>query len=59
MKTYKRVCLKDYDLTQDLKLERGKEYLTSEVEDGMVTVFTRYWIDVPVGVFTGEIKFTE
>lgn len=39
-------------------LENGKEYLTSEEEDGMVTVFTTAWFQHPVEDFTGAKPFT-
>jgi hypothetical protein len=57
MKTYERVCIKDFEPY----LKRGKIYLTSEAEkDGKVVVFTSQWIyDVPVDIFSGEVIFTE
>jgi len=55
MKTYERVCIKDFDPY----LKRGKIYLTSAEEDGEVTVFTSLWIHgVPVDIFAGEVVFT-
>ena len=55
MKTYERVCIKDFE-----QLKRGKIYLTSAEENGSVTVFTSQWIHgVPVDIFAGEIVFTE
>ena len=63
MKTYHRVCITDFTLTakngDTLSLKRGKEYLTSDVnKDGDVTVFTNFWVPVPVGLFAGERQFT-
>lgn len=58
MKTFKRVCIKSYTITdeegQSLTIERQREYLTSPEEDGMVTVFSQYWVKVPVDIFAGE-----
>lgn len=62
MKTFNRICIEDYILVADnndtLKLKRGTEYLTSQEKDGMVTVFTGYWVKVPVRLFAGEKPFT-
>jgi len=55
MKTYERVCIKDFEPY----LKRGKIYITSAEEDGKVTVFTSQWIpDVPVDIFSGSVVFT-
>ena len=64
MKTYKRICIEDWEITaQDgdhFKVERGKEYLTSKVTDeGKVVVFSNFWVPVPVENFAGEKIFTE
>jgi len=70
MKTYRRICLRDYSLTDDsgntASVVRGEEYMTSEVNDapaigpdavpGHVIVFTNYWFPVPVDIFGGEIE---
>lgn len=73
MRTYKRICIKDYEIQDDegniFNLERGKEYITSAVGDapsivlperksGQVVVFSNYWVSVPVEYFAGEIIFT-
>lgn len=62
MKTFRRICVKDFVMVAKngdcLDLKQGKEYLTSEEENGMVTVFTKYWVKVPVDIFAGEIVFT-
>jgi len=56
MKTYERVCIKDFDPY----LKRGEIYLTSAEEDEKVTVFTSLWIyGVHVDIFAGEVIFTE
>lgn len=61
-KTFKRVCIKSYTVTDGDKsftIERAKEYITSPEHNGTVTVFTQYWIPlVPVEIFAGEIEFT-
>ena len=77
VKTYKRICLEDYKVSDDnggeLRLERGKEYITSPrrtptpydrkwVPDdvaSVVTVFSSYWVPVPTGLFSGSRVFTE
>ncbi len=59
MKTWKRICVKDYVLEAQngdrLELKRGKEYTTSHEKDGEVCVFTNFWEWVPVDLFAGEI----
>jgi hypothetical protein len=62
MRTYKRICIEDYSLSaqngDSITLKRGAEYITSDVEDGLVTVFTNFWVPVPVSVFAGAKIFT-
>ena len=62
MKTFYRVCLKDYEeidvLGHKLSLKQGERYLTSKEEKGMVTVFTNWWHKVSVEIFHGEEIFT-
>jgi hypothetical protein len=62
MRTYNRICIKDYTLSalnkDCLELKRGKEYLTSPAENGEVTVFTNFWVKVPEEIFAGEVLFT-
>ena len=63
MKTFKRICLEDWTLQAEngdtLVLKRGQEYTTSaENADGEVTVFTSFWVSVPVRLFAGERIFT-
>lgn len=73
MKTYKRICIKDYKIEAEngdkLELKRGQEYITSEInesaaigpppEEGMVVVFSNFWVPVPLSLFAGEVVFTE
>ena len=63
MKTFNRICLEDYTVTDGekvLELKRGKEYLTSEVNKACVTVFSNYWAQgIPVSIFGGSIQFTD
>jgi hypothetical protein len=59
MKVYYRDCVKDFVLEAKngdrLELVSGLEYLTSpKYEDDTVTVFTRFWVKVPLDLFTGE-----
>jgi hypothetical protein len=62
MITYRRICIKDYVLEAQngdrLELHCGREYLTSREHDGQVTVFTNFWVKVPIELFTGEVLFT-
>lgn len=59
MKVYYRECLDDYKIKAEngdiLYLNKGQEYVTSSVEDGKITVFTKYWVEVPFHLF-GEGK---
>ena len=58
MITYKRICLKDLEIQDELVLVRGKEYITSETRADQVVVFSNNWFSCPVEYFGGEIKFT-
>lgn len=63
MRTFKRVCITDYEVVAEngdaLRLERGKEYVTStEHDDGTVTVFTGFWVRVSPAFFAGARVFT-
>jgi len=62
MKTYKRICIQsDHIEAEDgdrQDIIRGREYITSEEKDGMVTVFSTFWERFPVDRFAGEILFT-
>ena len=63
MKTFNRICVTDHIVKDNYKefiLKRGSEYITSDVENDMVTVFTKYWISgIPVRIFAGELEFTK
>jgi len=73
MQTFKRICVKDYTITDDtgavFTLRRGKEYLTSAIGSASaivcpgavkdhVVVFSEYWVNVPADIFAGAIEFT-
>ena len=62
MRTYSRVCIKDYTITakdgKEAGIKRGKEYLTSENLSGEVVVFQNTWVKFPVNCFAGEVLFT-
>lgn len=62
MKTWKRICIEDYTVRDDVgtvfALTRGQEYLTSADRDGTVTVFSSYWVNVPSTLFAGSKQFT-
>lgn len=64
MKTFKRICIQDWEVTDSegnrCEVLRGNEYITSpEHDDGTCTVFTTYWVRVPVTHFAGEQVFTQ
>jgi hypothetical protein len=65
MKTYIRICNKDFAQRDSegtlFELKRGKEYVTSEEEDGKVIVFSNFWVEVPVDLFDKrpEVKMEE
>ena len=58
MQTFNRICIEDYEIKDSegttFKLKRGKEYLTSPEDKGLITVFSTYWVKVPVTLFAGE-----
>ncbi len=59
MKTYYRKCIKDLIIKDGNKvftLEKGKEYLTSHVFKGQVTVLTNYWVPIPCKEYFKECK---
>jgi hypothetical protein len=61
--TFKRVCLEDYtvrDATSgtEFTLHRAHEYITSPEKNGNVTVYSQYWVTVPLTLFAGEKEFT-
>ena len=64
MKTYKRICIKDFIISEDLTLNRGQEYITSDANHiqghELVTVYSTFWVsNVPVEIFAGAEVFTE
>ena len=62
MTTFKRICVKAWETTDSnggrFKVERGREYITSAVEDGHIVVFSTFWVPVPASIFAGEERFT-
>lgn len=63
MKTYKRICISDYGITDGngkrFEIKRGQECITSKPDDdGYVVVMGKFWIAVPVDNFAGEKIFT-
>lgn len=63
MKTYQRICIKDYAVTAQngdrFEIKRGKEYTTSSSESGEVTVLSNFWVKVPTRYFAGSVLFTK
>ena len=63
MKTFNRICIKDWSIEAEngdrQECKRGKEYLTSAEQDGVVVVFSGFWVSAPVGIFGGEQEFTK
>lgn len=64
MQTFERTCIRDFELRDDfnncVKLEKGKKYLTSAInEDIEVTVFTTFWVAVPRSLFDKGVEFTK
>jgi len=62
MRTFERICIEDYTVRAEngdtLTLRRGEEYITSAERDGMVTVFSAFWVPVPAALFAGARVFT-
>jgi hypothetical protein len=62
MKTFKRTAIQDWEIADKtgnvLSIERGQEYITSDINLEHVIVFDRYWVEVPVSIFEGEKRFT-
>jgi hypothetical protein len=64
VRTFKRTCCQDYTLTAQngdtLVLKAGEEYITSaERDDGLVVVFTQFWVPVPLSLFRQGTVFTK
>ena len=62
MKTFNRKCIKSYKVKAEngdsFSIKKGREYLTSDVRDGKVCVFTNFWVWVPLQLFKGAQQFT-
>ena len=62
MTTYKRIVKKSWSIEAEngdrVDLKRGEEYITSASDDGLVTVFTTFWVQAPVAIFTAKERFT-
>lgn len=62
MRTYTAICKvnKKYEAPQGLvfELKKGKEYLISKSQNGIVTVFSNFWFQVPTEYFKNKKKFT-
>jgi len=60
MDTWERVVIKDFEVTAEngdhFSIKRGQIYRTSGIYGGMVTVFSNFWVRVPIEYFAGEIK---
>jgi len=63
MQTFERICTKNVDIKDDagncLELKKGKKYIVSAEKDGEVTVFSKYWVDVPAKLFSKGKEFTK
>lgn len=62
MKTFYRLCIETRtvaDGDRTFTVERGREYITSDEKDGKVTVFSTYWVQMPVSLFHGAEVFTK
>lgn len=61
MKTYKRICKKDFTMTDGeltLNLTKGTEYITSITKNMECTVFANVWAKVPSTLFRNRKVFT-
>jgi hypothetical protein len=60
MKTFERICVKDYELTaangDHFGIKQGEKVLTSDARDGVVTVFKSFWVPVPIELFAAEAQ---
>jgi hypothetical protein len=59
MKVKKRRCRERYTVTDEtgasFTIEEGREYMTStEPREGLVTVFSQYWVWAPLQIFEGD-----
>ena len=62
MTTFKRICIQNWEVTAEngerFEVVRGREYITSAETEGRVTVFSGFWVSVPISAFAGEERFT-
>ena len=58
MKTFERECIKKYSIidmdNNKFELTKGKKYITSEIIDDYVTVFSEFWVKVPIKYFSNR-----
>ena len=63
MKTFNRICIKSAFMEAQngdrQEIECGREYLTSDEKDGLVVVFSTFWVPFKAELFAGEIEFTK
>jgi len=68
MKTFYRIAVSDFNVKGvdekgtpvDWNLKKGERYLTSAPDaKDHVTVFSGWWIELPLVMFSGEVPFTE
>jgi len=56
MKTFKRLCIKNYKISDNLgncfELQFGKRYITSDIKNNKVIVFSNFWVTVPIKYFS-------
>lgn len=55
---YHALCVEDFcpnpDEDATFVLKRGQEYTIGQARDGVVRVFSRYWVDVPARLFVAR-----
>jgi len=56
VKIFKRKTKEEYTVVDSsgvsFTIHKDREYTTSEEKDGKVTVFSTYWVEVPISIFT-------
>lgn len=59
MNTWERIAIKDFEITAEngdhFEIKRGEKYRTSGISDGKVTVFSNFWVKVPIEYFAGVL----